>query len=77
LKSTTKSISITALGLAIKDGLMNLSDQAQQHHPGIGVPPKSNSATGWLTAGFDKSRGYTALLFQPGTKWYYSDGGPN
>jgi CubicO group peptidase (beta-lactamase class C family) len=88
LKSTTKSIGVTALGLAIKDGVMNLSDQAQQHHASIGVPPNSNSATGWLdditllhlathTAGFDKPGGYTALLFQPGTEWYYSDGGPN
>jgi CubicO group peptidase (beta-lactamase class C family) len=88
LKSTTKSIGISALGLAIKDGLMNLSDQAQQHHASIGVPPNSNSATGWLdditilhlstqTAGFDKDGGYTALQFQPGTKWLYSDGGPN
>jgi CubicO group peptidase (beta-lactamase class C family) len=88
LKSTTKSIGGTALGLAIKDGLMNLSDQAQQHHPVIGVPPNSNSATDWLddiailhlatqTAGFDKPGGYTALLFQPGTEWYYSDGGAN
>jgi CubicO group peptidase (beta-lactamase class C family) len=29
------------------------------------------------TAGFDRPGGYTALLFQPGTEWYYSDGGPN
>lgn len=88
LKSTGKSIGISALGLAIKDGLMNLSDQAQQHHPSIGVPPNSNKSTGWLdnitilhlatqTAGFDQPGGYTPLLFQPGTKWFYSDGGPN
>jgi CubicO group peptidase (beta-lactamase class C family) len=29
------------------------------------------------TAGFDKNGGYTELLFEPGTKWSYSDGGPN
>jgi CubicO group peptidase (beta-lactamase class C family) len=29
------------------------------------------------TAGFDKPGGYEPLLFQPGTKWRYSDGGPN
>jgi CubicO group peptidase (beta-lactamase class C family) len=34
LKSTAKSIGVTTLGLAIKDGLMNLSDKAQQHYPG-------------------------------------------
>jgi CubicO group peptidase (beta-lactamase class C family) len=48
LKSTAKSIGVTALGLAIKDGVMNLSDQAQQYHASIGVPPNSNSSTGWL-----------------------------
>lgn len=88
LKSTTKSIGVTALGLAIKDGLMDLSDLAQQHHPNIGVPPDSNRSTDWLdditishlatqTAGFDKPGGYTSLLFQPGTEWFYSDGGSN
>jgi CubicO group peptidase (beta-lactamase class C family) len=88
LKSTAKSIGVTTLGLAIKDGVMNLSDKAQQHHPSIGVPPDTNRSTGWLdditllhlatqTAGFDKPGGYTSLLFQPGTKWFYSDGGPN
>jgi hypothetical protein len=32
LKSTTKSIGVTALGLAIQDGKMNLSDLASKHH---------------------------------------------
>lgn len=88
LKSTTKSIGVTALGLALKDGKMRLSDRAIQHHPRLGVPPESNEKTGWLdkitilhlatqTAGFAKPGGYTHLLFEPGTRWYYSDGGPN
>ena len=88
LKSTTKSIGITALGLAINDGKMKLSDKARRHHPGLGALPEENVKTGWLgditiqhlathTAGFDKPGGYTALLFAPGTKWSYSDGGPN
>jgi CubicO group peptidase (beta-lactamase class C family) len=88
LKSTTKSIGVTALGLAIKDNLMNLSDKAQEYHPSIGVPPSSNKKSGWLstitiehlatqTAGFDKPAGYESLRFKPGTKWFYSDGGPN
>jgi hypothetical protein len=88
LKSTGKSIGITALGLAMQDGRMNLADLAKPYHPGIGLPPDSNLADGWLdeitihhlatmTAGFDKSGGYTELLFQPGTEWAYSDGGPN
>ena len=88
LKSTTKSIGVTALGLAIKDGKISLGDKAVDHHFSFGVPPESNTDTGWLdditiyhlatqTAGFDKPGGYEALMFKPGTKWAYSDGGPN
>lgn len=88
LKSTTKSFGATCLGLAVKDGLVQLHDKAKHHHPNFGVPPKSNKKTGWLdditllhlatqTAGFAKRGGYEELLFQPGTKWHYSDGGPN
>ena len=54
----------------------------------FGMPPESNAATGWLdqitilhlatqTAGFEKPGGYEKLIFEPGTKWAYSDGGPN
>ena len=89
LKSTTKAIGVTTLGLALKDGkIKSLGDPAAKYHPSIGVPPRSNVRTGWLdditlfhlasqTAGFDKPGGYTELLFEPGTKWSYSDGGPN
>jgi len=89
LKSSTKAIGVTALGLALKDGkIRSLQDPAKKYHPGFGVPPQSNAETGWLdkitlfhlatqTAGFDKNGGYTKLLFAPGTKWSYSDGGPN
>ena len=88
LKSTTKSIGVTALGLAIKDGKLKLSDKAKDHHPTFGTPPESNAKTGWLdeitlkhlatqTAGFEKPGGYEKLIFPPGTKWAYSDGGPN
>ncbi len=88
LKSTTKSIGVTALGLAITDGKMRIDDRASKHHPSLGVPPESNRKSGWAdqitirhlatqTAGFEKSGGYTKLVFEPGTKWSYSDGGPN
>lgn len=88
LKSTSKSIGVTALGLALADGKMRLTDKAAAHHPALGIPPEENQATGWIdqitifhlatqTAGFDKPGGYTKLLFQPGTQWSYSDGGPN
>ena len=88
LKSSTKSIGVTALGLAIGDGKLKLTDKAADRHPQFGTPPESNAKTGWLgditlkhlatqTAGFDKPGGYEKLLFPPGTKWAYSDGGPN
>jgi len=88
LKSTTKSIGVTTLGLALQDGLVMLGDRARHYHTPLGTPPDYNDTTGWLdditllhlatqTAGFDKPGGYTRLLFQPGTKWAYSDGGPN
>jgi len=88
LKSTTKSIGATALALALSDGKLSLDDRAVDRHPHFGRPPDSNAETGWLekitlrhlatqTAGFAKPGGYEKLLFEPGTKWSYSDGGPN
>lgn len=88
LKSTTKSIGVTGLGLALQDGRLALDDPAQQYHPGLGKIPKSNQGTGWLdditirhlathTAGFEKDKARPALLFAPGTAWAYSDGGAN
>jgi len=88
LKSTTKSIGVTALGLAWQDGLLELNDSAIRHLPRIGVPPQTNAATGWLgditilhlathTAGFDKTGDYVELSFEPGSMWAYSDGGAN
>lgn len=88
LKSSTKSIGATALGLALQDGVVDLEDPARMHLPSLGTPPASNANTGWLdeisvlhlatqTAGFDKPGGYISLLYAPGTRWAYSDGGAN
>jgi CubicO group peptidase (beta-lactamase class C family) len=88
LKSTTKSFGATALGVAVLDGKMALTDKVTRHHPAFGTPPQSNAETGWIdkitilhlatqTAGLEKPGGYTKLIFEPGTKWSYSDGGPN
>ena len=88
MKSTTKSFGATALGLAIGDGRVKVNDPAQKYLAGVGIPPVSNAATGWLeaitllnlathTAGFEKTGGYGYLLFKSGTAWAYSDGGAN
>jgi hypothetical protein len=88
MKSASKSIGVTALGLALLDGKMNLTSIAKELHPNIGLPPDSNLATGWLdeitilhlatqTAGFTKSGAYPDLIYRPGREWGYSDGGPN
>lgn len=88
VKSASKSIGGIALGLALDDGRVQLTDSAQLHLPTFGVPPTSNTSTGWLdritilqlathTAGFEKNGGFTALQFEPGTTWFYSDGGAN
>jgi len=89
LKSSTKAIGVTALGLALSDGKIgSLHDLATKYHPEFGAPPEANKDKDWLSeitlfhlatqsAGFDKNGGYTKLLFEPGAKWSYSDGGPN
>lgn len=88
LKSTSKSIGVTLLGVALQDGRVALDDPAIRYQPDLGIPPEANRATGWLpritlrhladqTAGFEKPGGYGRLLFAPGTKWHYSDAGPN
>ncbi|MCH7729417.1 MAG: serine hydrolase, partial [Planctomycetes bacterium] len=88
LKSTTKSIGVTALGLATADKKIRLEDRVVDLHPTFAIPPNSNKKTGWIekitiqhlatqTAGFEKRGGYAKLIFEPGTKWSYSDGGPN
>ena len=88
LKSTTKSLGATLLGVAILDGKVRLDDRVVKHHPAFAIPPESNRETGWISkitlrhlatqsAGFEKPGGYEKLNFEPGTKWQYSDGGPN
>lgn len=88
LKSTSKSIGVTALGLALADRKLKLETKAADCLPSFGTPPALNRATGRLegvtlfhlatqTAGFAKPGGYEPILFNPGTHWAYSDGGPN
>lgn len=89
LKSSTKAIGVTAVGLALRDGKFpSLHAPAWKFHPAFGASPEAEPDDERLkritlfhlasqTAGFDKPGGYTELLFEPGTKWSYSDGGPN
>jgi len=88
LKSSSKAVGVTVLGLALKDKKVSLDDPAVKFHPQFATPPEENLATGWpakitlrhlatQTAGFEKPGGYGKLLFAPGTEWFYSDAGPN
>ena len=88
LKSTSKSIGVTGLGLAIDDGKMTLSDLATKHHPGFADELPENKLSAWRekvtlfhlatqTAGFEKPGGYRKIFSEPGTAWHYSDCGPN
>jgi CubicO group peptidase (beta-lactamase class C family) len=85
LKSTTKSFGSAALGLAMLDRRVSLTEPAWTYLPDFGA---TNARPDWLrkitilhlasqTAGFEKPGGFGALLFEPGTEWHYSDGGPN
>lgn len=86
-QSATKSIGGIALGLALDDGLLALSDPAINSIPTLGDPPGSDDPDklgeitvlqlATHTAGFPKDGGFWALQFDPGTTWSYSDGGLN
>jgi len=89
LKSTTKSIGVLALGLAMADGkVTDLDTPAARYHPTFGQAKDGTARGDWLaritlfhlatqTAGFEKPGGTGRLLFEPGTQWAYSDSGPN
>src|SRR5262245_60050556 len=72
LRWTTKSFGATALGVAVLDGKIALTDKARRHHPTLGTPPDENDADGRTdeitifhlatqTAGFEKPGGYGKL----------------
>lgn len=90
VKSVTKSMGGIALGLAIDDGKLALTDKASAHLPTVGIPPDVNGTKGAAditiaqlathTAGFPKPGGYEELadsLLPVGTHWSYSDGSLN
>jgi CubicO group peptidase (beta-lactamase class C family) len=36
------------VGIAIKDGKIDLDAPARKYHPMLGVPPDTNAHSGWL-----------------------------
>lgn len=81
IKSATKGIGMTAVGLAILDGKLELSDSAGKFHPDLNTGILKDIKIEHLashTSGFDKGGGdNTNLLFDPGDQFSYSDAGPN
>ena len=88
LKSTTKSIGGTVLGLALKDGKVGLDDLAAKYHPELVASAGADEQKAWFQkitlrqlanqcAGFEKEKSSNKLLYAPGTKYMYSDSGPN
>ena len=88
VRSTTKSFGAALLGLAIRDGRVDLDDRAQTRLADFGTPPASNESTGDLdditllqlathAAGFETKAAFGSLVLEPGTAFLYSDGGAN
>lgn len=86
IKSATKSIGSMLVGLAIEDGKITLDTKVGSDVAPILKVPAGNAA--WPgqvtyrqlathTAGFTKAGDTGKIMFQPGTKWAYSDGGAN
>jgi CubicO group peptidase (beta-lactamase class C family) len=88
INSATKSWGSVVLGWAVDEGRVTLRGRVQSQLPNLGYKPSGNAATGWLddityemlathTGGFDKPGKYAALIAQPGSRYIYSDTGPN
>ena len=86
IKSATKTFGMVAMGLAVKDGKASLDTLAYTLQPDIvkktpGQPETAKKITLrhllTQTAGFEKIRGYGKLEREPGSAYFYSDGGPN
>jgi len=88
IKSSTKSIGSLVLGLALRDGKVNLDDRLGRWMPEFLEPAGDSRERDWReqvklihlathTSGLEKPGGFARVGFEPGTRWQYSDGGPN
>jgi CubicO group peptidase (beta-lactamase class C family) len=91
MKSVTKSMGGSVLGLALDESKVTLSGKGIDYMPTFGTPPAGNAADAQLitlaqlathTSGFEKPDGdataLTAIIqATPGTQWTYSDAGLN
>jgi CubicO group peptidase (beta-lactamase class C family) len=86
IRSSTKSYGGVLLCLALQDGRVTLNGRAATYISGFGVPPEGNAMRAQQvtiqrlathTAGFDKPGGFIEILYAPGTRFAYSDGGAN
>jgi CubicO group peptidase (beta-lactamase class C family) len=88
LKSATKSVGSLILGIAVGEGRVGLSDLAISRMPGFAKAPgdaKTQERCKKITlehlathlAGFEKLGREGAIIFEPGSGYFYSDGGAN
>ena len=91
MKSVTKSMGSTVLGLALDESKVTLTGKGIDYMPTFGTPPAGNAANAQLitlaqlathTSGFEKPDGTATALTAiiqatPGTQWTYSDAGLN
>jgi CubicO group peptidase (beta-lactamase class C family) len=89
LRSTTKSFGAVILGLALKDGLVDLdttlvprlapefATQEPLPQAKVWVPQLTVWHTATHSGGFVKPGGIQPMQAAPGAEWFYSDGGPN
>lgn len=86
-QSATKSIGGIALAFALEEGLLQMNGRAIDSLPSLGNPPGTDDPArlelitieqlATHSSGFPKDGGFHELLFEPGTRWSYSDGGLN
>jgi CubicO group peptidase (beta-lactamase class C family) len=88
LRSATKSVGALILGIAVGEGRVALSDLAISRLPAFANSPTDSNTQdrkkrvtlehlATHLAGFEKPGGEGAIIFEPGSGFFYSDGGAN